>query len=353
MPPVEQVISLLKRAGARWVSIKTAEGEGTYNQPGGNDKILLSFIDALTEAGIEVGGWGYVYPTRAGPQGGLASERIEKLGLAHWLIDAEGEWKKTGLGKTAELYCNSLDVNKKFEAGLCSYRFPALHAPMPFGSFMHHEKVKMAAPQVYWLGSHNPREQLERSYQEYAGLSSKPFIPIGATFGAAVASSSALTGRFEPGAASAEITNGGYERQEALKLSRATASQYWEPTVEDLKAFVDWCRAKGTSAVPGYGFYSLDWIIQKNRVDWLDAIAGSPVPEPEPQPEPGKVIKPLYLGRVRGTVLNMRNQAEPALTPATDIGDLMHDSVVPVVEVMNGWARLEGWVKADLLEKVT
>jgi hypothetical protein len=305
-------------------------------------------------AGFAGGGWGYVYATRAGPQGGRASERIEKLGLGHWLIDAEGEWQKAGLGKTAELYCNSLDVNKKFTAGLCSYRYPSLHAPFPFGSFMHHEKVKLAAPQVYWLGSHNPREQLERSCTEYAGLSDKPFIPIGATFGVTLPTLTptlSLEGGREVDLYEA-FTMRAFDRWEALRL-QPQGGWYWEPTAEDLKAFVDWCKAKGGTAVPAYGFYSLDWIVQKNRVDWLDAIAGNETPEPPPpEPEPGEVITPLYLGRVKGTVLNVRNQAEPALIPATDIGDLMHDSVVPVVEVKNGWARIEGWVKADLLEKV-
>jgi hypothetical protein len=354
MPAVDQVIALLNRAGARWVSIKAAEGEGYYNQTGGNDKALLAFIDALVAAGIEVGGWGYVYPTRAGPQGGRASERIEKLGLAHWLIDAEREWKSGGLGKTAELYCSSLDVNKKFEVGLCSYRYPALHAPFPFGSFMHHEKVKLTAPQVYWALGHNPVEQLERCYAEYAALSDKPFIPIGATFGATFAASASRMGAIVNPTPSPDITIKAFERIQGKVMTLMSSTEsaiYWEPTAADLEAFVAWCKAKKLAA---YGFYSLDWIIQKNRIDWINAIAGGVVPPPPepPPPPPVDVITPLWTGQVTGDLLNIRNQPNPAIVPATDIGDLIRGSKVAVVEERGEWARLSGWVKKSLLKKL-
>jgi hypothetical protein len=244
------LVALLRSLGARWVSIKLADGEYYYNQAGGNDKKLKPYIECLQANGIEVGGWGYNYPNRPGPQGGRASERIQKLNLTHWLVDAEGEWKRIGYKKESELLMGSLDVNKKFLSGLCSYRFPHLHAPFPFKGFLLHEKCRVVAPQMYWMGSHNPREQILTSLAEYRNFYHPDyelfFCPIGSTFGATV------------------------------------GGKWWEPSVDDLKEFLSTCREQRFRA---YGFYSLDWILRKNRTDWIEAIAGAPLPPPPPPPD--------------------------------------------------------------------
>ncbi len=358
MPPVDQVIALLKRAGARWVSIKVANGSETYNVSGGNDKPLVAFIDALVAAGLEVGGWHYVYPDNAGPCGDRAEERREKLGLAHYLLDVEGEWQQPfGMPKAAKLLMSKLHIGN-FEVGLCSYRFPTYQPAVPWTAFMNHEAMDVTAPQVYWALSHNPVEQLERSSAEYLAISGKSFVPIGATFGATFAASVSMMGAIVNPTPSREITIGAFERMQGKRItvmSSMESSIYWEPTVEDLKAYVAWCKAKKLKA---YGFYSLDWIIQHNRLDWIDAIAGYTTPPPEPPPPaPVDVIKPLWTGQVTGDLLNIRNQPNPpvigsVIDPKTDIGDLVHGSKVAVVEERDEWARLGGWVKKSLLKKL-
>lgn len=291
MPPVAELIPLLKAADCRWISIKVANGNVKYNVKGGNDKPLLAFIGALKDAGIEVGGWHYVYPEFPGPQGDLAEERREKLGLAHLLVDAEVEWKNfDGAARAAKTYLGKLHVGN-FTVGFCSYRYPSYH-PLPYGAFLGHEATDIITPQVYWEGAHNPAEQCERSRVEYAGLSAKPFIPIGSAY-----------------------------------ANKQQDGSVWEPTVKDLVAFRQYCRGKGFQA---YGFYSLDWIIQKNRMDWLEAIAGWPIVTPPPPPDPLPVGEGGLRFRVMVPTLNIRSGPG---TSYPDIGDLHEGDVLTATDV--------------------
>lgn len=251
MPPVDKLIPALQSVGCEWISIKVADGVYKYNVQGGSDAALKTFIQALQDAGIEVGGWHYVYPDKPGPQGDLAEERREKLGLSHYLLDIEGEWKGT-YAPAARTLMDKLHGGP-FTVGLCSYRYPSVH-PIPWSAFLNHEKMDICAPQVYWLETHNPAEQLLRSEEEYRAKTDKPFIPIGPTFGVAG----------------------------------------WEPSVDDLVKFVDTCEAR---EYPAYGFYSLDWIISHQKASWLGAIkdaAGDTPPAP-PEPEAYRVVNCTWL----------------------------------------------------------
>ena len=304
MPPSQELVSLLKNVDIKWISIKIADYLTPYNQIGGSDKVLKYFVEKLQSAHIEVGGWHYIYPTKCGPQGGLASERIEKLGLDHLLIDAEGEWKQEGLKAEAELYCNSLDVNKVFPVGLCSYRFPALHAPFPFKHFLNHPKVKFIAPQMYWLGSHNPAEQLKNSKDQYRLLSDKPYWPIGCTFGW-----------------------GG-----------------WEPSEKDLAEFMNTCHAWDLSA---HGWYSLDWLLRNKRYDWLSVIGGTPA-EPPPVVE-----KDTWLKIFNCYALNFRD--DPVVT-ADRLGALIAGQRVRRLDQAGDWVKVkyeaDGWMHKNYLQEI-
>jgi hypothetical protein len=258
MPAVDVLIPILKAVECNWVSIKVGEYIYKYNQVGGNDQALKAFIQALQDAGIEVGGWHYVYPDKPGPQGDLAEERRQKLGLSHYLLDVEKEWKGN-FGAAARTLCGKLH-NGSLEAGLCSYRYPSAHNEIPWSAFINHEKVDVMAPQVYWIDSHNPGFQLTKSYDEYKAKTDKPYIPIGATFGV-----------------------GG-----------------WEPSADDLMEFIDWCFE---TKVPAYGFYSLDWIIVRKRADWLNAISMGGDVEPPPPP-----VEPKEFVVVNCTWLNGRSE---------------------------------------------
>lgn len=301
MPAAGELIALLRKHKVKWVSIKLANGTLPYNQTGGNDAALKVYIELLQAAGIEVGGWHYSYALQPGPEGDRAMERIEKLALSHWLVDIEQEWQKAwGAAKDAKTYMSKLKVGG-LQVGLCSYRYPNYFPSVPFAAFLNHEAMDINTPQVYWEGSHNPAKQLQDSMSQYAGISSRPFMPIGATYG--------------------HTQNDG---------------SWWQPTEADLIEFVSWCK---TNRVQAYGFYSLDWILQKGMYNWLTAISGvTDVPEPEPpEPEPGGVTKMRVIAK---PWLNVR--AGPGLTYA-DIGNLNTGAVIGVRNVAgpNAWVEFE------------
>ncbi len=236
----------LKAGGVRWACIKVLDGPTLYNAKGGNQKLLKEYWAALKAAGVEPGGWQYVYGDQPGAEGDAASAFYEEFDPSFFFVDAEGEYKRYGTAKAAKAYSAKLHT-KNFDVYLCSYRFPTLHGglikPFPFSAFMNHENIDGTAPQVYWLGAHDPVAQIQRSQAEYRAISSKPFIPIGATF----------------------------------------PWGDWEPSKDELQTFVAYCKTQHYQA---YGFYSLDSLLKNNRQDWWEAITGNAAPPPPPPPPP-------------------------------------------------------------------
>jgi len=66
--------------------------------------------------------------------------------------------------------------------GLSTYRYPSVHYPFPFSAFL--EYCDLNLPQIYWIKSVNPAQQLQKSYDEYKAIKPwRPFVPTGAAFG--------------------------------------------------------------------------------------------------------------------------------------------------------------------------
>jgi hypothetical protein len=284
----------LAQLGVKWLSIKVAEGSLAFNQDGGSDKKLLEFMAIMQGHEIAVGGWHYVYSTNPGPCGDRGLERYEKLKtLDHYLIDAEAGWSEPyGMPAAAKLLMSKLH-NGGFDVGLCSYRYPSNFPNFPFSAFLNHEKNDFVAPQMYWEAAHNPVEQLMKCWGEYKGLTDKPFIPIGSSYGAGD----------------------------------------WEATTEDILAFAEACYL---NRFPAYGFYSLDYIIKHMKLDWLKAAArySDPLPPPPPPPPVGLQF------RVDVPVLNVRNG--PGIN-SKDIGDLHAGNIVTALNV----AGPDAWIEFE------
>lgn len=289
MPAIDKLLPVLLDVGAKWISIKVADGMRLYNQVGGSNKKLKEFLAGLSGAGIEVGGWHWVYPENPGRQGELAVDLCRELGLKHYLLDVEYHWKRPALGRSATRLLDKLHRdNSDLEVGFCSYRFPNYHKMVPYRKFLNHENMDLIVPQLYWLLSHNPAEQIRRSLTEYRMISDKPFIPIGCTF---------PWGK-------------------------------WEPSIEDLVEFVKACKDNKFKA---YGFYSLDKIMESKRFDWLNAIAGS-----------GAVV-PSNKIRIKVNNLNIRNT--PKIAVLTDIGNLHKGAILNVLDASDpNWYRVEAYV---------
>jgi len=290
MPEPTELANIIGYYQIDWVAIKMANGTALYNQIGGNDKILHEYIDAIRAVGCEVGGWAYVYPEKAGPQGSIASERIQKFDLPFWLIDVEKEWKKTGLNDEIELYCANADMPKRTETSFCSYRYPSYHPPLNFDKWC--RETDSATPQVYWLGSHTPGEQLEKTWNEYEPLlDGKPMYPIGAMWGQNV------------------------------------GDHYWEVTIEDILEFEEKVKDMGFKA---HGYWSLDWVLTHEKFEWLETI--SDVPEPPPPPPPDHpdipVLPQVVVISPRG--LNMRT--DPIVASGTFKYTIRVETILSVVD---------------------
>lgn len=301
MPPVADVIRILKSIRCSWVSIKVADGSYRHNFVGNSDATMLSFIGALQAEGIEVGGWHYTYPGLVDTQAARANERVAALGLSHYLLDVEGQWKGE-YSNQAKTFLDRLSLSIP-TVGLLSYRYPHLH-PIPWTAFISHKRMDIMTPQVYWVGAHNVDTQVRLSEEEYRAKTKKPFIPIGSAYG-------------EFG---------------------------WTPTVSDIRLFVDICEAREYKA---FGFYSLDYIVKHKREDWLKAIDDSFDNLPTPPIEPNEF-----------TVSNcswLNGRTTPEVTATNLIVSVRVGQRVTNLRITNGQWRYVGlgpikcWMHGDYL----
>jgi hypothetical protein len=178
--------------GLSWVAIKIADGIFPYNRrpiknllgitTGWDDTLLSDFVSAFHKVGVEVWGWQYIYCTRYPLQEAqIAVERIKKFGMVGLLLDPEAEAKEAGAAST-RIYCNAVRVGlgMNIPVGLSSYRFPSYHPELAWKEWL--KLADFHCPQVYWVGSHNPVEQLKKSYAELTAMQKMPFIPVGALY---------------------------------------------------------------------------------------------------------------------------------------------------------------------------
>lgn len=249
-----RLANMARDAGLSWVVIKAADGVADFNQGGAawqGPNLLPGAVDALRATGIHVGGWQYIYGANklrislAAREAEIAVGNIDRFNFDFWIIDPEGEYKRSGASAWANTYMIALRAScPGLSIGLCSYRYPTLHPELPWSDFL--RRSDFHAPQVYWIGSHNPAYQLQRSVKELLALKVLPVIPVGAGF-------------YEP----------------AYK---------WQPTVADLNEFN---VAAKTLNLPGitwwewgeYGRgaeYHPDWWAAISAHDW-----GEPIPPPQ------------------------------------------------------------------------
>lgn len=327
-PTPASLIPLLREHGVRWISIKLAH----YIYPdmviGGNDQFNKAYFAALRAAGIQVGGWHYIYPEKAGAQGDLAIERYQKLELDFWDIDAEAEWNNIiGGSKAAKVYLSKLHGGR-FENSLCSYRYPEYFPTFPWGAFLTsavaQDKVKVIAQQLYWLFDNRPEApaiQLAESKTQYIPYRvGRPYVPVGCAFG----------------------------------------GESWCPTVEQLENFLETCE--NDPSIPAWGLYSLDFMLRfpQYAATWWDVLKVDVPPPPPPDPEPppddiqaGDVVKVA----VSEPYKNLYTHSSPDTLVSTRNGYLPNGLIVKVtgISLIDGklWLESNGsWFAGWLVEKV-
>jgi len=309
--PIDDTIEKLLAVGARWVSIKVRDGSSNFNYYDadgrwtGNPDYLSQVIQKMKAAGLEVGGWQFVYTDRMKQQAEAARAAVSTFGLSHWLIDAEeyaplgAMWKQDpAAASKAQQYMDNLQLPAGVEVGLCSYRFPSVHRPFPFGTFMRHRASTITAPQVYWMLANNPGAQLERSKREHDAIHVLPMVPIGASF----------------------------------------REHGWEPGPGEIREFITTARRLG---MPAWGFWDLDEALY--REDWLTEMAGVPLPPPPPAKEPEMGQHTIY--HVETSGLNVRDNIIPSRVFGKVPGKVYRSSKV--------WFTLSEGSQVEALEEVT
>ncbi len=216
-----QIATTAKSAGLSHVVLKIADGIYPYHGEYGNSQdIVTPTVEALRAEGIQVWGWHYVYGQNPNAEADIAIRRVKQYNVDLYAIDAEGEYKKPGKHAAAGRFMSQLrSALPDLPVALCSYRFPSLHPEIPWPEFL--DKCNYSMPQMYWKGKHDPAQQLERCYREYqTRVPPRPLIPVGAAF----------------------------------------RESGWQPTVEDVQAFIIKAKELNLSAVSFW--------------EWTDARSG-------------------------------------------------------------------------------
>lgn len=177
-----KIADAAQSAGLSHVLIKVADGVYDYNIANGVD-MVPGLVAALRSRGISPWGWQYIYGVNAANEAKRAITRVKQLGLDGFVVNAEKEFKAANMANTAKAYMQELRGGlPKFPIALSTYRYPRQHTAFPFAAFLEYCDINM--PQVYWVGSSNPGQQLKRSIDEYKAVSPVlPVIPTGAAYG--------------------------------------------------------------------------------------------------------------------------------------------------------------------------
>jgi hypothetical protein len=178
---VQAIANLAQAAGLTHVFLKVADGNFSYNiDTKTGEDLAGALTKALKAKNIQVYGWHYVYAYDPLAEADRGIQRVQQLGLDGYVIDAEVEYKDQN--RSARLYMDRLRAGLgTLPIGLSSYRFPALHPGLPWSEFL--LKCDFNMPQVYWIKSHNPGDQLKRCLQMFQKITPfRPIIPTGAIF---------------------------------------------------------------------------------------------------------------------------------------------------------------------------
>ncbi len=177
------IANLAKNAGFTHVIIKIADGPAAYNIDMNTGVDLLPpVVAALKQNNIGVWGWHYVYGREPIEEAKIAIQRVKEYSLDGYVIDVEAPYKYDRKYEAAQIFMDQIRPGlANTPIALSSYRYPTFHPKIPWQIFL--EKCDINMPQFYWVGAHNPREQLARCMAEFQALEPyRPIIPTGAAF---------------------------------------------------------------------------------------------------------------------------------------------------------------------------
>jgi hypothetical protein len=249
-------------AGLSWVSFKIHNGTAPRNGD------LSRHVRALADVGVASWGWGYCYGHAPETEAHLAIDRVQGLGLAGYMLNAEREYKEPGMATRATRAMLVFQTRAPgLPVGLCSYRYPSLHRTLPWREFL--AGCTFHNPQVYWLETNDPgepRRQLLRSLGELRAYRNLPVVPIG--------------------------------------VASPNDAGTWRPTLAQIDDFN--IAVRGAS-LPGVGWWS--WEHAERRPDVWAAIARHPwaaPPSPPSPPAPSEPDLAVILSRLDAIELELK-----------------------------------------------
>lgn len=209
---VAAIADLAEQANFSHILVKIADGDSPYNIVNEID-LVPPLVQALRARSIAIWGWHYVYGYEPQAEAQIAIQRLNELGLDGYVIDAEAQYKEPGKDEAALIFMEALrDALPTFPIALSSYRYPTYHPMLPWVEFL--QSCDLNMPQVYWIGAHNPAEQLARSLREFEAITPfRPLIPTGAAF---------IEGGWQP--TTAEVL----EFLQAARDLNMSAANFWE-----------------------------------------------------------------------------------------------------------------------------
>ena len=178
----QAIANSASQAGLTHVMIKIADGTYSYNiDPSGVDPVP-GLVQALHNRGIQAWGWQYIYGEDPLGEANKAIQRISQTKVDGFVVDVEKEYKEPGKELAAVKYMDRLRVAyASLPVALSSYRFPSYHPQIPWKVLL--EKCNYNMPQVYWVRSHNPADQLVRCVNEFQTITPyRPILPTGSAY---------------------------------------------------------------------------------------------------------------------------------------------------------------------------
>lgn len=274
-------------AGLSHVLVKVADGRSSYNIDWDNQIDLVPpVIEALRARGISPWGWHYIYGRDPVAEARKSIERVNQFNLDGFIVNAEKEFKVSGMDVAARAYMRELRRGlPNTPIGLSTYRYPSYHRPLPFETFLEYSDINM--PQVYWVQSTNPGAQLLRSLREYQNLSVwREYFPTGAAY----------------------------------------AEHGWSATPGQVREFLEAVKREG---LPGCNFWAWYWARRNNGALW------NPIKEfdwPAPGSEQPLDISIRYLDAI--------NSRDPVQVAALYKSNAVH---VTGQRTLQGSAAILGW----------
>jgi len=177
------IAAAARTANLDYLLIKIADGPNAYNGTWGQSTDLNGpVIQALRSQGVQAWGWHYVYGDNPIDEARIAIQKIRQFNLDGYVIDAEAQYETQTKRAAARRFMAELrSALPNIPIALSSYRYPSLHAQLPWAEFL--EFCDYVMPQVYWMQAHNPGTQLIKTVREFQSLTpQRPVIPTGAAF---------------------------------------------------------------------------------------------------------------------------------------------------------------------------